>query len=121
MTRMMGRPYPVAQRLLGVLKAHPGQTLTTGEIVAEAGYDLVDRSKASGYLSTYAQRGSGEWSSVHKVGHGRYVYDPDGTVVPPAPPGWVEVARDDDVVVLRSPENRLYRATPLAAERTVQE
>lgn len=115
------------EAILAVLREHPGRRFKVAELAIETGLSARRTGTA---LANYSRRRTGgarsEWRHVSRVAHGIYVYDPTPREEPTAADlsadasrsagavTWEMVERDEDVIVLRGPDGRLYAARPLA-------
>lgn len=121
-----------SEAVLGVLRREPGRAFKVAELARMTGLPgrQVGTAVANYSRRRSATKGRSEWRHVRRVAHGLYTYDPspasvasegaaakrrtDGGRVDDRV-GWEMVGRDEEVVVLRSPDGALYAARPLSS------
>ena len=125
-------PNPASQssRALAVLTSAPGSARSTQELadgLAIPGDDYAARHRLGATLATRWRTAAAgtDWRRVHRTPDGGWVFLPELPERPPrssdvrssgqAPPGFVEVTRNGETVVLADGAGRLWVATPLSS------
>lgn len=109
-------PAGLSDALLHILRQSPGTQHKVSELADATG--LPARTVGTALANYSRRRAEGrrsEWRHVRRVSHGWYVYDPEPTTGSSNDDTdtWQVLGRDEQVVVLRSPEGTLYAARPI--------